>query len=55
MSAQQLVIGRCWCPICRRVALVVREPDAEVRCPRCESEAVPCSGVAGWQDRQVGE
>jgi hypothetical protein len=43
-------LNRYWCPACRAYATVVREVGVvEVRCPRCETVAVPCRGVEGWQ------
>lgn len=39
-----LVNGRFYCPTCHVVAQVMRHPDAEVRCPKCDTVAQSASG-----------
>lgn len=39
-----LVNGRFYCPTCKVVAQVMRHPDAEVCCPKCDAIAQPASG-----------
>lgn len=43
-KASLWTLGRVYCHTCNRIAKVVKAPDAEVRCPRCESVCEPASG-----------
>lgn len=38
------VNGRVYCPACKVTAQVMKHPEAEVRCPACDTLTIPACG-----------